>query len=359
MRVLPVSAFVAALIASSPALLAYADKAHRLDDLWHVLRSFGARAGIATLVALTLVHFGTWSRRILLPVFAVIYTGIDLSVGLRLGPLFSPRDDAAGQVPLYRDLAHWRDVNTPLSRTLRFLDERGVTGTAAAWRMEALGGPLGSQTPLSFRVNNASGYNPLRLNGYFEKFGGADPGTNLQTAPKLFSSAAPTYAAELYQRLGLRFVLLDRWVLENKERAGSIGLATDRVRAELTAAPWSKQLNVSGAYEVWELAGARERVELLGQENEPGGDCRIIHYGNTKVIIHCIAMADATLVLNDALAPGWFACVDAKRVPISPFLGFFRSVKVQKGDFVVTMRYQPLPWFRGFADCAGTNGHNE
>jgi len=55
--------------------------------------------------------------------------------------------------------------------------------------------------------------------------------------------------------------------------------------------------------------------------------------------------------LNDAMAPGWTACVGNSVVPIELADGVFRRVAVPAGRSVVVMTYQGLPWLRTAGSC--------
>ena len=343
LRILPAMAFLAALVWVFPTLMTAAESAQKTENLWQVVRSFAERAAIATAILLLLARIGKAPRSVLLPAFAVLYTAVDLTV-IRLGPVFAQPDDTTDMVPLYRDLPNWQDVDTPLKATLQFLEQHGVRGPGAPYRMEALGRSLASMTALTFRINNTRGDFPLILRNYAKLFGWEE----IANQPKEFNSVAPNYGAEPYRRLGLRYVLLDRWLMDHEEDNFAELM---KIRAQLTSASWAERLEVPGEYEVWELRGIRQRVELLTDDGSSAGTCRITKYTNIDVTMRCKAITPGTLIFNDAMAPGWSACVANQEVAITTFLGFFRSVTVPAGKFVARMHYQPLPWFRGKVTC--------
>ncbi len=166
----------------------------------------------------------------------------------------------------------------------------------------------------------------------------------------MFSPAAPGYDSADYRRLGLRYVAMHRLIVANPSAYGAVGAAISRIHDGLGASAWAKRLEAPGAYEIWELANAMPRAEVV----MPDGTempCDVDEYSPSEVAVTCHAPAAGRLVLGDTTAPGWRACVNRQRADISAFEGLFRSVAVPAESRTV-FRYYPVPFLRFPAACS-------
>jgi hypothetical protein len=217
------------------------------------------------------------------------------------------------------------------------------------WRMEAIGGPMGSSLPLLLGFANAQGYNPVKLQTYATVFGARQ----LQQEPKEFTPAAPGYDSAPYRWIGLRYVLLHHYIVEHPNQFGALGRATTRARDALIAMSARRADDLSD-YEVWELADPWPKASLIEvtEKDWParpfaGGSCGVTSFRNNYVSVECDAPRAARLVLSEAQAPGWRACVDGASAEIVAFGGVLRSVSVPRGISTVQFHYEPVPFLRG------------
>ncbi|TCG09494.1 hypothetical protein BZM27_05375 [Paraburkholderia steynii] len=322
-------------------LMRHASAIGHVGDLLVVCRSFGNRFAALLLVLVVLYA----CRRFVAPKWAglllIVLTVVDLVTVGRISGVYVPvlRDNAQAIAYVNRNVSGAQAL--PLDQTIDFLATHGATGFNPSVRMEALGGSLGASMPMAFRVLSTQGYSPITLRSYNDLIGAQ----NLQSAPKQFTSVSPSYDSPAYQRLSLRYVLIDRETLTRSANFGEIGATAKRVRAGLSDSGWARPLEVPGAYEIWELQNARPRATAVAPDGTESA-CDVISYENTKVSVRCQAAQARRVVLGDVYAPGWMSCVDGKPVDTQPFDGVFRSAVVQNGNAIVTFRYRPVPFLR-------------
>ena len=75
----------------------------------------------------------------------------------------------------------------------------------------------------------------------------------------------------------------------------------------------------------------------------PAAEGRVISIdrGAERVTIVAEAGSDATLVVNDAYWPGWFAAMDGDATEIYPSDGVVRAVRWPRGRHTLVMEYRP------------------
>lgn len=337
-----------AAVAAGSGLAAFARQAGQaaaLQAAWHAALPKAA-------LALAVLALALWPRgrlpRNLGVAAVVVFVAADLMAG-HLSPFVAVPDARVEQAPLYRHPATWRDLDHPMAAALRFLEAQGAMGPGARYRVEVLGGPLATATPLAFEAFNAQGYSPLRLFPYAGIFGAQGH----TAGGSAFPEAAPDFASAPYRALGLRWVLVHLPAVVPGPPSPPGWKSVGELRAQMAAASWARKAQQFGDYEVWELPHAEPRLRLV-QPSGAGpaaGRCTFRDDRPTRLRIACETNAPAELVLNDAMAPGWTACVGNSVVPIELADGVFRRVAVPAGRSVVVMTYQGLPWLRTAGSC--------
>ena len=342
---IPTLACVAIALAT-PGLLSHAQATERLASLADSVGAFGFRLAVVVAGAAAVWHFtqAQW-RPLVFGLGALGLTTADLSTTGR-ATLFASsyrHDDVAG---MFRRLDVGLQLDSPTSRSLAALDQAGGQG----WRSEIIGGDLGRLGPIAFGFPLAQGYNPLVMARYAQVFGNQ----RLSENPKRFTSMAQDYDAPAYRWLGLRFVLMHRYILENANSFGGFGanlLEIDRAARALGAI----EIPQTGTYVLLALPHRYARAGLIGRDSGEAGPperhCAVLAETTTRLLYQCQTPNAARLVVGDSFAPGWSACVDGRRTPIEPFLHALRAVPVPAGESVVEFRYQPIPWFRWLGSC--------
>ncbi|MGD0431252.1 MAG: hypothetical protein ABSA58_09180 [Acetobacteraceae bacterium] len=362
-----VAAFVCAAVSLAPALRDAALASGQTAELTHVVQSFAIRAAVSGILVIA-----AWFLASRWPI----------SHGpISHGPIsrwsISRRPFAAA--PLAVVLATWaaadmasagRDVHYMAKvASLSFPEayrhpasilamNRGkppiaLEGTdpyrGGPWRMEAIGGAMGSSLPLLLEFANAQGYNPVKLQTYAAVFGAQQ----LQQEPKEFTPAAPGYDSAPYRWIGLRYVLLHHYIVEHPSQFGALGRATTRVRDTLIAIS-ARRVDDLDDYEVWVLADSWPKASLVEVTDKDwparplsDGSCGVTLFRNGRISVECDAPRTARLVLSEAQAPGWRACVDGASAEIVAFGGVLRSVLVPRGVSTVQFHYEPVPFLRG------------
>jgi hypothetical protein len=347
----PVSIAVAAVFVVAGTLVfvslaASARQQGHQADVSYSLASAGQRIAVAG----GLLIAGLAARRrmpLLLPASMILFTLADLMMAGRIGPTYCARYAQYPETQLYLGRERASPAAEPVAQTIDFLEHNGAGGTRSLHRMVALGGALGGSMPLAFRIASIAGADPLVLGPYAAVFGGK----NLETHVIAFSARAPTFGSELYRLAGLRYVLLHRYIIDHASDFGAYGEATRQIRGWLANNRAARLLPQAGTYEIWELTDAYPKAVLIEANGTVDGDaCSIAAYRNTEIAVRCQARTSAVLEVGDNFARGWFACVNGREVPISPYQGLFRSVPVPAGESRIRMRFEPVPLWRA-ADC--------
>ena len=312
-------------------LVQYARHVGHMPDLLIVLHAFAWRFVIVAPVGLALMMLDHRSSRWLAGPLVIGLTIADLAYPGRAGSVFGTAARGSEVAQVYSGTL---SSGTPLQLSIAFLQQN----TNPADRMEALGGSLGASMPMAFRIQTTQGYDPLSLRSYNEAIGTQD----LQNEAKQFTPGSPNYDSPDYRRLGLRFVLIHRYIAQHPQDFGGLGAAIAKIRAELSSSDWARLRPDAGGYEIWVLRNAMPRAVLDGS----GQPCDLVSYGTTSLSVRCHAAAPERLVLGEVFAPGWLACVDGAPVTIEPYQGIFRSVMVPAGDSRIEFRYQPVPFLR-------------
>ncbi len=347
----PVPAVAATLLAIAAAevlarLAIYAAGRDHGSDLLVVLRAFSWRSALAVAVVLAALRIDRRALRWLAAPVLIGLTVLDIASAGRARSVFAPPVAGFELMQLYSGDLSWSKPRNGLEETITFLLQNGTAGDNPAWRMEALGGSLGGNIPLAFGIMTTAGYDPLKLHSYDRAVGAQ----YLQNEPKQFTATSPGYDSPDYRRLGLRYVLIQRWIAEHIGDFGAFGAAVANVRGDLMAGGWARLLPVPGAYEVWELRDAMPRANVVADDGTET-PCDLVSFGTVSVSVRCHAPAPGRLVLGDNHAPGWRACVNGQPAPVTPFRDIFRSVPVPQGDSRTEFRYLAVPFLRGAASC--------
>ena len=337
----------------APRLSEYAIARGQPADLEHVVGSFVRRVVVsaALLSAAAVLIVRVPRSAIICVIVLVAWTTFDLSSAGR-DTRFTQQTAGLAAAAAYRTPGLASKLDDPLAHLVIALDGTDPYRDGP-WRMEAIGGAMGGSLPLLLGLANSQGYNPIQLAPYAHVFGAQ----NLQQEFKHFTSIAPDYGSAPYRWLGLRYVLLNQYIIDHPDSFGEFGRGIIALRDTL-AGNGSMKVNANGLpYQIWVLKGARPKASLtnldaLDFSAEPlaEGSCLIASYHNTRVSVNCDAPRSARLVLNDTQAPGWSACVDGSVAELTPFGGVFRSVAVPAGRSVTDFVYQPVPFWRG-ASC--------
>jgi hypothetical protein len=319
----------------------YAQRSGHVQDCMIILRAFAWRVAIIGAVGLAFVSIRWRTKNYLLAPIMIAVTIGDLSYPGRAGAVFAPGWNAIELPDVYSGSLSWNVPRNPLEQTITFLQSNGVAGANPVYRMEAIGGSLGGSMPMAFRILTTQGYNPL-VSGVYREAVGAQ---YLQNETKHFTAEAPSYNSSDYRRLSLRYVLIQRDIAAHAAQFGPLGAAAEKIRANFIASNWAQRLPDQGEYEIWQLSNALPRAMLL-TANGSERTCDLTSYGTVLVSVQCHSTVPGLLILGDAFAPGWRACVNDNPARVEPYDSIFRSVAVPEGDSWVTFRYQPIPFLR-------------
>lgn len=331
------------------ALLAYA--------AWHavaMLHWAGALAGVAWAAAFACIALwclrgsGPLSATALLAVLALV--AVDLSVNNVRSEYYGGRDDARR---LYRS-AQWPDAgdSAPRSALLR-LDGELNRGPVPE-RFEAIGVDDFVNGANVRRLAMTSGYNPMLLASYME-IAGAGPGMVRTPSERPFTAWAPDYDARLFDLLGLR-AIVSREPMPGAEQAGSVywkrrDTVLPRVLNPTRAAFHSDRWPPAAEFArsdfnetVWMPVGEAKASACASR----AGAARIgrIEYAANEVGIAYEAVQPSWLVLNEIVAPGWYATVDGEEVPLLRANALFRGVCAPAGAHRLAFRFSPLRLIR-------------
>lgn len=254
-------------------------------------------------------------------------------------------------------------ANTSLATLFRVLDgweTKNATGEARTFqeinkllqpgeRIEIIGGS-GQNANMALGIANTQGYNPIVLQRYFSIF----RGQHLGMTPKEFTAAAPAYDSPLYKWLGLRYVLIHDYILTNADQFGAFGAKAQSLYKDIMKSG-GKEIPASGSYRIIKIPQPYPRASLIPRGTPdaiPERHCEVIFEGASHSRYKCLATAPMDLVIGDAYAPGWSACMNGKSVGISPFLGALRTIEIPSGESRIDMRYQPVPFLRFLNRCS-------
>jgi len=336
-------AIAALCMAAWFALAGYAARVGHTADLLYSGRQ--AALFLAVLVAGGLLL--RLDRRLfqrLAPGLALLFAVADLAASGRFDAAIAPPYSLSPGAQRYGHVKPADFQNVALDQTLRFLRDNGAASDTERFRIEALGGMLAGTMPMVYRIATTQGYNPMIPLAYAAIFGQQD----LSRFAKQFTQAASGFDSDLYRQVGLRYLLLDRMIMDYPGGLGDVGTAILRIRPLLAADAGAKLLPVGGAYEIWELPGAYPKAFIADSVDDaatPRG-CALLQYRNTKLDIACDAPHAARLVVNDTFAPGWSACVNGEPAPVTPYRGLFRGIPVPAGHSQIVLRYDPVPFLR-------------
>ncbi len=119
----------------------------------------------------------------------------------------------------------------------------------------------------------------------------------------------------------------------------------------LTLGPY--RLAHSGDVKVYENLNSFGRAFMVAEtplsaESTPlTATVEITNYANSRVELSVATERAGTLVLADAMYPGWQALVNATPVEIEAVNGLFRGIELAAGEHEVVFEYQPRSWQLG------------
>jgi len=322
-------------------LLLYAQRVGHAPDLLPVAWAWALRIAVGGGAALLLRNLPrSTAHAVAAPLLAAL-TVTDLAAAGRWSAVFAPPVHTSDVAQIFSDTLAWDTPRTPLEQSVTFLRNNATGEARPPYRMEALGGSLAGSMPIAFGIATTQGYDPLWLRSYGDVVGVE----NLAAEAKRFTPAAPDYNSPVYRRLGLRYVLLHRFIIDHPWDFGETGVVTAQIRAEFVASDWAELVNAPGTYEIWRLRNAMPKA-MLRTDDGTQHACDILAYQTVTVSVRCRSADPGLLVLGDPVAPGWRACVNGAPVPVEPYQGLFRAVSLPAGDNRVTFRYQAVPFLR-------------
>ncbi len=324
----------------------YAEHRGHGADLLILLRAFAWRLAILVAVVLVLSRMDRRAVWWLVAPLMIGLTVLDLADAGRARSVFGAEARGSEIAQTYSGSLSWSTPHNSLEASITFLQQSGAAGDNPAWRIEAIGGGLSTNMPMAFRILTTQGYDPLQLRAYDQAVGAQD----LLNEAKQFTTESPSYDSPDYRRLGLRYVLIHRYIAENTVNFGAFGAAVAKIRAGFMAGDWARLLPAPGLYEIWQLRNAMARANVVAADGTEQ-PCDVVSYGTVSVSVRCHAAAPGRLVLGDSYAPGWRACIDGSPVPVEPFQGIFRSVTVPQGDSRTDFHYQAVPFLRTAGSC--------
>lgn len=214
---------------------------------------------------------------------------------------------------------------------------------------------------LVHELDNALGYNPLRL-GLYSKATGAGDHVALPDQ-RSFSALMPGYRSLLADMLGLRFIATgvpaeqidkklkpgdlvqiartkDAYVYENPRALPRVLLVTQAQKADFTAILDSGQ---------WP-AGFDPRTTVLLERDPPplptgpaqAGSVRIVDYGTTEVTLAADAPRGGFVVLNDVWHHWWQVEVNGRPAELLRANVLFRAVAVPPGRSTIRFVFRPF-----------------
>jgi hypothetical protein len=215
------------------------------------------------------------------------------------------------------------------------------------------------------------GHNPLRLKTFAAATGVGD--TVATPDQRTFSPLYPSYRSAFADLFGLRLIATgvpveridsslkpgdlsfvartaDAYVYENPRALPRVFLVDAWQRAdfeELIRDGWPgadprRIVLLEHAPAVPLPLPAGERGGVRGSPADPVGTARIVHYGNTKVMIETDSPSPALLVLTDVWHPWWRAAVDGTPAEILKADVLFRAVAVPAGRHAVRFTFHPF-----------------
>jgi hypothetical protein len=202
------------------------------------------------------------------------------------------------------------------------------------------------------------GHNPLRLRDFVRATGAPD--TVAAPDQRTFTPLLPSYRSTLENLFGVRFIAIgapveevdsslkpgdltliartkDAYVYENPRALPRVMLVGDWKRANF------QDMLQSGFWSV-----DPRRTVLLEEPPKqfvaggPGGEPRLVRYGNTEVVIETVAATPSLLVLNDVWHPWWRVCVDGAPADMLKANVLFRAVAVPAGKHTVRFSFHPF-----------------
>jgi hypothetical protein len=348
-RLLVPAIAIGLLAGALPGLLAYAERMHQKASLLADARQLSLRiviglAGGFIIWRLLNNSAPRWGKSAAFSI-ALGLTVTDLTMAGRMGA-FTGHYARSDNAKLFYRLDRGTELASPLAASVRELQ----AADARAWRTEVIGGELARLGPIAFGIPLAQGYNPLRLRRYVDVFAGQNLGEEI----KQFTTSAPSYDAAAYRWLGLRFVLLHGYIIDNAGQFGALGSSMLEIRRGLLESG-ARRLPSNGTYQIFELPKAYPRGGLIplegGEAGPPVAYCQVVSVSARRLSYACDPSFQARLIIGDSFASGWLACVNGVPVEVKPFLGALRAVHVPAGASQVELRYVAVPWMRRFARC--------
>ena len=210
------------------------------------------------------------------------------------------------------------------------------------------------------KLDNALGYNPLRLANYVAATGAGDHTALI--SQKNYTNLQPSYHSLLTDMLGVRLIVSsaplaeldpkadladfplleltkDAYIYENPRALPRVMLVANAIPANqdqiLTSGEWPDHFDPQS--QVVLSPEDAEKVPSGGIGNASLKDC-----DSQKVVVDVNAPYGGVLVLNDVWHPWWRATVDGQEQPIMRANVIFRAVAVPPGQHKVSFVFTPI-----------------
>ena len=322
-------------------LLRQAELVGHQADLHRSGLQLALRAIILAVAAAVLTLTPLGLRRVIAAPLILIFSATDLATAGRFSPVFISRYDLSPTAQFYQPRRHKSAAAQQTRDVVSYLTAHGVVAEANPWRIEALGGELAGNLPMTRGLATTEAYGPLSLASYATIIGTQ----SLQWDTKHFSRDAPNFDADLYQHLGLRYVLIPPSGADALQ-ASAADRENNRIRQNFLANGGASLAASVGAYEVWQMRNPLPKAVILPDAGGPPVACEMLVNERDFQRMRCSAPAPAHLVVGDNDAPGWSACVNGSLAAIDRYKGLLREVSLPPGFNTVTMTYQPVPFLR-------------
>lgn len=250
---------------------------------------------------------------------------------------------------LYRN-ADWPDAGkSPMAPVLLRLRDQLQDGPVPQ-RFEPIG--------LDDLVNGAavrqlamtSGYNPMLYLPYL-RMAGASPGVIRTPAERPFTQWAPGFDARMFDLLGLRAIVSREPMQGAVHMDGHYWIRRDSVLPRVltptlavlhggSEPPADAFVVTDFRSHVWLPAVAARASECVGTTQS--ARVHAVSYKAGAVTIEYSAETSSWLVLNEIDAPGWWAEVDGRELPLMRANGLFRAVCAPGGSHRLSFRFSPL-----------------
>lgn len=193
------------------------------------------------------------------------------------------------------------------------------------------GALLSPNTWTMYGLESPSGYDPMALADYTKKYN-----EDLNGFKDDYSRYAELdkYDASALGKYNVKYLLALKKDDEDK-------VPGENINYKIDMRDWEKVFE-SETVAVLKNLKYEERVSLINENGESVGEVDIIDRTNNSLRIgYSKAENGSSVVIRDTWYPGWKAVVNGKEKVVEKFDGIFRKIKVDQGDGVLEMRFEP------------------